>query len=172
MKKILTIVVALMLVLLITSCVPVQRNSSPYIHYYGSTNYKTEINKTYNRKTEWQTDCSGAPENRIPVGKCYRCQEREKFCYTVPAHEKESNCKSEPHKFTFKERFNQRISIFSAISSGEGSRPCSWTRYLDVRISLFIVSIICTGIRIVLAWSAIALVMACLIHHVAYVLNL
>ena len=29
-----------------------------------------------------------------------------------------------------------------------------------------------TGIRIVLAWSAIALVIACLIHHVAYVENL
>jgi len=30
----------------------------------------------------------------------------------------------------------------------------------------------CTGIRIVRAWSAIARVIACRIHHVAYVENL
>jgi len=64
------------------------------------------------------------------------------------------------------------ISIFSAISSGVGSRPRSWTRYLEVLISLLIVSIIWTGILMVRAWSAIALVMAWRIHQVAYVLNL
>jgi len=36
-----------------------------------------------------------------------------------------------------------------------------------IRFSLFIVSIICTGIRIVRAWSAIERVMACRIHQVA-----
>jgi hypothetical protein len=36
-----------------------------------------------------------------------------------------------------------------------------------VRISLLIVSIMCTGIRIVRAWSAIARVIACRIHQVA-----
>ena len=37
----------------------------------------------------------------------------------------------------------------------------------DVRISLLIVSIMCTGMRMVRAWSAIARVMAWRIHHVA-----
>src|SRR5258706_909479 len=41
-----------------------------------------------------------------------------------------------------------------------------------VRTSLLIVSIMCTGIRIVRAWSAMARVMAWRIHHVAYVENL
>src|SRR2546422_170027 len=58
-------------------------------------------------------------------------------------------------------------SIFSAISSGVGSRPSSWTSWREVRISLLIVSIMWTGMRIVRAWSAIARVMACRIHHVA-----
>ena len=35
-----------------------------------------------------------------------------------------------------------------------------------------IVSTMWTGMRIVRAWSAIARVIACRIHHVAYVLNL
>ena len=59
------------------------------------------------------------------------------------------------------------ISILSAISSGVGSRPISWTRCRCVRTSLLMVSIMCTGIRIVRAWSAMARVMACRIHQVA-----
>ena len=39
-------------------------------------------------------------------------------------------------------------------------------------MSLLIVSIMCTGMRMVRAWSAIALVIAWRIHHVAYVENL
>ena len=58
-------------------------------------------------------------------------------------------------------------SIFSAISSGVGSRPSSWTRYREVRMSLLIVSIMCTGMRIVRAWSAMARVIAWRIHQVA-----
>jgi hypothetical protein len=42
----------------------------------------------------------------------------------------------------------------------------------DTRSSLFIVSTMCTGTRIVRAWSAIARVIAWRIHHVAYVENL
>ena len=40
------------------------------------------------------------------------------------------------------------------------------------RMSRLMVSTIWTGIRIVRAWSAMARVIACRIHHVAYVLNL
>ena len=40
------------------------------------------------------------------------------------------------------------------------------------RTRLLIVSTMWTGMRIVRAWSAIARVIACRIHHVAYVLNL
>ena len=47
----------------------------------------------------------------------------------------------------------------------EGVDLC--TKYRDVRMSLLMVSIMCTGIRMVRAWSAIARVMACRIHHVA-----
>ena len=41
-----------------------------------------------------------------------------------------------------------------------------------MRFILLIVSIMCTGMRIVRAWSAIERVIACRIHHVAYVENL
>ena len=58
-------------------------------------------------------------------------------------------------------------SIFVAISSGVGSRPSSWTSCREVRMSLLIVSIMCTGMRIVRAWSAMARVIAWRIHHVA-----
>ena len=59
------------------------------------------------------------------------------------------------------------MSIFLAISSLVGSRPISWTRARRTRMSLLIVSIMWTGMRIVRAWSAMARVMACRIHHVA-----
>ena len=54
-----------------------------------------------------------------------------------------------------------------AISSGVGSRPSSWTRAREVRMSLLMVSIMCTGMRMVRAWSAMARVMAWRIHQVA-----
>ena len=59
------------------------------------------------------------------------------------------------------------MSIRFAISSEVGSRPSSWTSARDVRMSLLIVSIMWTGMRIVRAWSAMARVMAWRIHHVA-----
>ena len=63
-------------------------------------------------------------------------------------------------------------SILAAISSGVGSRPSSCTSWREVRMSLLMVSIMCTGMRMVRAWSAMARVMAWRIHHVAYVENL
>ena len=59
------------------------------------------------------------------------------------------------------------MSIRLAISSDVGSRPSSCTSAREVRISLLIVSIMWTGMRIVRAWSAIARVIAWRIHHVA-----
>ena len=59
------------------------------------------------------------------------------------------------------------MSIRLAISSEVGSRPSSCTSARLVRMSLLIVSIMCTGMRMVRAWSAMARVMAWRIHHVA-----
>ena len=64
------------------------------------------------------------------------------------------------------------LDIASAISSTVGSRPSSWSRPRETRISRLIVSTMWTGMRIVRAWSAMARVMAWRIHHVAYVENL
>ena len=64
------------------------------------------------------------------------------------------------------------MSMRLAISSEVGSRPSSCTSWRLVRISLLMVSIMCTGMRMVRAWSAMARVMAWRIHHVAYVENL
>ena len=58
-------------------------------------------------------------------------------------------------------------SISSAISSELGSRPSSCTSRRWMRISRLIVSTMCTGMRMVRAWSAIARLMAWRIHHVA-----
>ena len=63
--------------------------------------------------------------------------------------------------------FSGVISMPEPISSLLGSRPYSWTRRRLTRRSLLIVSTMCTGMRMVRAWSAIALVIACRIHHVA-----
>ena len=68
--------------------------------------------------------------------------------------------------------FSSGMSIFSASSSGVGSRPCSCSICREMRFSLLMVSIMCTGMRIVLAWSAMERVMAWRIHQVAYVENL
>jgi RNA polymerase primary sigma factor len=59
------------------------------------------------------------------------------------------------------------MSMRCAISSEVGSRPSSWTSAREVRISLLMVSIMWTGMRIVRAWSAMARVMAWRIHQVA-----
>ncbi len=57
--------------------------------------------------------------------------------------------------------------ISSAISSGVGSRPSSCTSCFCTRSSLLMVSIMCTGMRMVRAWSAMLRVMAWRIHQVA-----
>ena len=59
------------------------------------------------------------------------------------------------------------ISMRTASSSGVGSRPISCSICREMRFSLLMVSIMCTGMRIVRAWSAIERVMAWRIHHVA-----
>ena len=64
------------------------------------------------------------------------------------------------------------VSITTASSSGEGSRSSSCSSWRWMRCSLLIVSTMCTGTRIVRAWSAMPRVMAWRIHHVAYVENL
>ena len=64
------------------------------------------------------------------------------------------------------------MASFSESSSGVGSRPISCSIWRDVRTILLMVSIMCTGMRMVRAWSAIARVIAWRIHHVAYVENL
>ena len=58
------------------------------------------------------------------------------------------------------------------ISSGVGSRPSSCRSWRWMRTSLLMVSTMCTGMRMVRAWSAMARVMAWRIHQVAYVENL
>ena len=57
--------------------------------------------------------------------------------------------------------------ISQASSSTVASRPSSWCSCRCTRASLLIVSTMCTGTRMVRAWSAIALVIAWRIHHVA-----
>ena len=52
------------------------------------------------------------------------------------------------------------ISRRSPSSSGVGSRPISCRSWRDTRLILLMVSIMCTGIRMVRAWSAIERVMA------------
>src|SRR5215471_20232855 len=63
--------------------------------------------------------------------------------------------------------FSSGMPSFSASSSGVGSRPISCSICRLVRTILLIVSIMCTGMRMVRAWSAIERVIAWRIHHVA-----
>ena len=63
--------------------------------------------------------------------------------------------------------FSSGIERRSASSSGVASRPVSWRNWRPVRTSLLIVSIMCTGMRMVRAWSAIERVIAWRIHQVA-----
>jgi len=50
---------------------------------------------------------------------------------------------------------------------GRGSRPISCSIWREMRFSLLMVSIMCTGMRMVRAWSAIERVIAWRIHQVA-----
>jgi hypothetical protein len=63
--------------------------------------------------------------------------------------------------------FSSGMASFSESSSGVGSRPISCSIWRLVRTILLMVSIMCTGMRMVRAWSAIERVIACLIHQVA-----
>jgi len=63
--------------------------------------------------------------------------------------------------------FSSGISIFRARSAGSGSCPVSCSTRRESRLILLMFSIMCTGMRIVCAWSAMARVIACRIHHVA-----
>src|SRR6516162_90334 len=63
--------------------------------------------------------------------------------------------------------FSSGMPSFSANSSGVGSRPISLSIWREVRTILLIVSIMCTGMRMVRAWSAIERVIAWRIHQVA-----
>ncbi len=54
-----------------------------------------------------------------------------------------------------------------AVSSRLGSEPFSWNNWRCTPRTRPIVSIMCTGTRIVRLWSAIARVMAWRIHQVA-----
>ena len=63
--------------------------------------------------------------------------------------------------------FSSGMASFSASSSGVGSRPISCSIWRLVRTILLMVSIMCTGMRMVRAWSAIERVIACRIHQVA-----
>ena len=59
------------------------------------------------------------------------------------------------------------IPASAAISSTVGSRPSTCSNFLLTLRIFDMVSIMWTGMRIVRAWSAMARVIACLIHHVA-----
>ena len=59
------------------------------------------------------------------------------------------------------------MSMAFASSSSVGSLPRSTVSCLRIRFRRFTVSTMWTGTRIVRAWSAMALVMACRIHQVA-----
>ena len=63
--------------------------------------------------------------------------------------------------------FSSGISIFSASNAGSGSCPVSCRICREMRFILLMVSIMCTGMRMVRAWSAIERVIAWRIHHVA-----
>ena len=72
-----------------------------------------------------------------------------------------------PASFRTLRTLSSGISIRTASSSGVASRPNSCSIWREMRFSLLIVSIMCTGMRMVRAWSAIERVMAWRIHHVA-----
>ena len=59
------------------------------------------------------------------------------------------------------------LDTIQAISRELGSRPYSWASRRLILSRRLMVSTMCTGMRMVRAWSAMALVSACLIHQVA-----
>src|ERR1022692_3951330 len=63
--------------------------------------------------------------------------------------------------------FSTGMSIRRPISSFVGVRPSSFSSSRVARRNLFMLSFMCTGMRMVRDWSAMARVMACRIHHVA-----
>src|SRR5881275_3003326 len=67
--------------------------------------------------------------------------------------------------------FSGVMSISLASSSGVGSRPRSWSSSRWMRPSLLITSTMCTGMRMVRAWSAMARVIACRLHQGLQVLH-
>ena len=64
------------------------------------------------------------------------------------------------------------ISRARATSATVGSRPSVTASSRRARTIRLTCSTMCTGMRMVRAWSAMARVMACRIHQVAYVENL
>ena len=71
-------------------------------------------------------------------------------------------------------RISRTSMTFSGVISsslprffGVGSRPRSWSIWRCTQASLLMTSTMCTGMRMVRAWSAIARVMAWRIHQVA-----
>jgi hypothetical protein len=74
--------------------------------------------------------------------------------------------------FMISRTFDSGISILVAKVAMSGSLPVSCMIWREMRFILLIVSIMCTGTRIVRAMSAIERVIAWRIHHVAYVENL
>ena len=69
--------------------------------------------------------------------------------------------------FRISRTFSGATSIPEPISSLVGSLPYSCTSRRVTRKSLLIFSTMWTGTLMVRAWSAMARVMACRIHHVA-----
>ncbi len=69
--------------------------------------------------------------------------------------------------FRISRTFSTGMSTAFASSSSLGSRPSSCMSWREVRMTLLMVSTMCTGIRIVRAWSAMARVMDWRIHQVA-----
>jgi hypothetical protein len=63
--------------------------------------------------------------------------------------------------------FSTGMSMRRPISSLVGVRPSSFSSSRDARRNLFMLSFMCTGMRMVRDWSAMARVIACRIHHVA-----
>ena len=68
--------------------------------------------------------------------------------------------------------FSTGISMRRLISSLVGVRPNSFSSSREARRNLFMLSFMCTGMRMVRDWSAMARVIAWRTHQVAYVENL
>ena len=64
-------------------------------------------------------------------------------------------------------RYRRELERTRPTSAAVGSRPRSCRSRRRARVSLLMVSTMCTGTRIVRAWSAMAREMAWRIHHVA-----